>query len=335
MFLNSWSIALIICSIVVLFLMCFAARSAVRVLIYWDPASDSNRQIRLENEIWLTSTLVEYALGVQIISLVIFVLAADHFSSSITGAMCATGSLLADKFGIPALLVKIAGVFLYGFWIVLHQLDIRSEKYPLVRIKYRYLLLLLPLLVLDISLVITYIGGLHPDIITSCCGVVFDDVTGSRTNLLLGLPHQASLGLFYGSIFLLIVAGLFLINRWRRLVGILFSGGWFGYFLLALVVVTTEFTPYIYAMPYHKCPFCILKPEYHYIGFFLYTALFTGTFFGMSAQIVHPLRNREGLAEVVPRFQKSAVVVSLVMLFVFISLVSFHYLRYLIIGGEG
>ena len=65
MFLDSWSIALLICGIVVLFMMGFAARSAARVLIYWDPKSDSNRQIRLENEIWLTSTLIEYALAVH------------------------------------------------------------------------------------------------------------------------------------------------------------------------------------------------------------------------------------------------------------------------------
>jgi len=252
MFLNSWSIALLICSIVVLFLMSFAARSAVRVLLYWNPDSDSNRQIRLENEIWLTSTLVEYALAVQIISLLIFVVAADHFSQSITGAMCATGSLLANNFGVPALLVKIGAVFLYGFWIVLHQLDIRSENYPLVRIKYYCLLALLPLLVIDIGLVISYIGRLRPDIITSCCGVVFGNGAGDRTNLLAGFSHGLSLGLFYGMTMTLFLAGLYLVFKWRSWLGLLFSGGWLGYFLLALMVVTTEFTPYIYAMPYHK-----------------------------------------------------------------------------------
>jgi len=335
MFLNSWSIALIICSIVVLFLMSFAARSAVRVLFYWDPASDSNRQIKLENEIWLTSTLVEYALAVQILSLVIFVLAADHFSNSITGAMCATGSFLANSFGVPALLVKIGGVFFYGFWIVLHQLDIRSEQYPLVRVKYICLLFLLPLLIIDIALVLTYIGGLQPDIITSCCGVVFGDSTGGRTNLLSGFSHNVSISLFYGTTLVLIIVGISLVVRWRPWLVFFFSGCWFWYFLLALMVVTTEFTPYMYAMPFHKCPFCILKPEYYYIGFFIYSSLFVGTFFGMNALIVYPLRNMNGLNEVVLRFQKSAVIVSLVMVSVFTALASYHYLKYLIIGGEG
>ena len=152
MFFNTWSLALNICSAVVLFLVIFASRTAYRVLRYWNPDRDDNRQIRLENEIWLTSTLVQYTLVFQIFSLILFVLAADNFCDIIVGAMCATGSLLANPFGVPALLVKLAGVFLYGFWIVLHKLDISSESYPLVKIKYIYLLLILPLLFADITL---------------------------------------------------------------------------------------------------------------------------------------------------------------------------------------
>ena len=199
MFLNSWSLALILSSLIVLFLGMLACRTAVRVLWHWDPASDSNRQIRLENETWLASTLVEYGLGFQIITLVLFVLAADYFCHVIVGAMCATGALLANSWGMPTLLVKIAGVFLYGFWIVMHQLDISSENYPLVRAKFRYLLILAPLLVTDNLLQFFYIANLRPDIITSCCAVVFG--TGSEPqNLLAGFNRSAQLTLFYGSV---------------------------------------------------------------------------------------------------------------------------------------
>lgn len=335
MFLNSWSIALVICGLVVLFLMFFAARSGVRVLLFWNPDSDANRQIMLENEIWLTSTLVQYALVVQIISLVVFVVAADNFSDTITGAMCATGSLLANDFGVPALIVKIGGVFFYGFWIVLHQLDIRSEHYPLVRLKYVYLLLLLPLLILDQALGIIYIAGLKPDIITSCCAVVFGESVGGGSNLLSGLTHNTSLVLFYGSAVVLVVSGfLFRVVR-RPWMSLLFSTMWLWFFLLALMVVTTVFSSYIYALPFHKCPFCILKPEYHYIGFAIYGTLFLAAHLGMSVVVAEPLRSVEGLREVVAIFQRKAVDISLVLLSVFVCLSSYHYLRYLMIGGEG
>jgi len=337
MFLDSWSIALIVCGTVVLFLMGYAAKSAVRVLLYWDPTSDSNRQIRLENEIWLTSTLVEYALAVQVISLVVFILAADHFSHSIVGAMCATGSLMANKFGVPALIVKIGGVFFYGFWIVLHQLDIRSEKYPLVRIKYIYLLLLLPLLAIDISLEVFYIAGLKPDIITSCCAVVFGEAAGGGTNLFSGISHSTGLALFYGTVVVLLVfGGGGAALRWRPWGTAFFSLAWLWFFLLALAVVTSEFSSYIYAMPYHKCPFCILKPQYNYIGFAIYLALFIGAFMGMSIVMVEPFRmHRDMVEKTVAGYQRIALRISLAMLLLFTALSSYHYIRYLILGGEG
>lgn len=335
MFLNSWSIALVICGVVVAFLMGFAARSAIRVLLYWDPDSDANRQIQLENEIWLTSTLVEFALGVQIISLVVFVLAADFYSQAIVGAMCATGSLLANDFGVPALIVRIGGVFFYGFWIVLHQLDIRSERYPLVRIKYVYLLLLLPVLLLDLALSIFYIAGLDPDIITSCCAVVFGEAAGGGTNLLSGISSGMSLFLFYGSSLVLLAFGAVLLVRWRVWASLLFSTAWLWFFLLALMTVTTVFSSYIYAMPFHKCPFCILKPQYNYIGFLLYLLLFGGAFLGMSVVVAEPLRSLEGLGGVVPRFQKRAVALSLAFLLLFVATASYPYFRYMLLGGAG
>jgi hypothetical protein len=203
MFLNSWSLGLTLAGLIVLALGIFAGRTAIRVLRYWDPSSDSNLQIKLENEIWLASTLVEYGLGFQIITLILFVLAADTFCQVIIGAMCATGALLANDFGMPALMVKLIGVFLYGFWIVLHKLDISSETYPLVKTKYIYLLLILPLLLADITLQTLYIAYLSPDIITSCCAVVFGSSAETGRNLLgkLSAEHPVTplLRLYYRS----------------------------------------------------------------------------------------------------------------------------------------
>ena len=273
MFLNSWSLGLTLAGLIVLVLGIFACRTAVRVLRHWDPSSDSNLQIKLENEIWLASTLVEYGLGFQILTLVLFVLAADTFCQVIVGAMCATGALLANNFGMPALLVKITGVFLYGFWIVLHKLDISSETYPLVKIKYIYLLLILPLLFADITLQTLYIAYLSPDIITSCCAVVFGSSAETGRNLLEGFSQNTLLVFYYGSIIVLTGMGWILLKRWLLPLAALFSAGWLWFLGLATVAIITVFSSYIYAMPYHHCPFCILKPEYHYIGFALYFTL--------------------------------------------------------------
>jgi hypothetical protein len=334
MFLNSWSLGLTLAGLIVLALAIFASRTAIRVLRYWDLSSDSNLQIKLENEIWLASTLVEYGLGFQIITLILFVLAADTFCQVIVGAMCATGALLANDFGMPALLVKIIGVFLYGFWIVLHKLDISSETYPLVKIKYVYLLLILPLLLVDILLQTLYIAFLSPDIITSCCAVVFSSSAETSGNLLESFSQNTLLLLYYGSIVTLIILGCLLLKRWMLPLAAAFSAGWLWFLGLATVAIITVFSSYIYAMPYHNCPFCILKPEYHYIGFALYFTLIPASFFGLSTILVEPFKTKADLAEPVIKLQRFAIKISLFLLLFLAATSSYHYLLYKISGGE-
>ncbi|MFZ5775443.1 MAG: hypothetical protein ACOY3Z_08180 [Thermodesulfobacteriota bacterium] len=335
MFLDPWAIALTLCGFLALALLARACRAAVRVLRFWNPASDDTLQIRLESEIWLSSTLVAYGLGFQMIGLILLVLAADHFASAIVGAMCATGSLLANPYGVPALVVKLAGVFLYGFWILLHQLDIRSEHYPLVRFKYAYLLLLLPLFLADLALQSLYVAGLKPEIITSCCAVVFGGSSGGGTNLLASSSPQGLLALFAASILLLAGVATGLWRNWRPWLGWLHAAGWAWFLPLALVVVTTVVSSYVYAMPYHKCPFCLLKPEYHYFGFPLYGTLLAGSFLGITAGVAGAFSGRPGLAGVVAGYQRMAVRLSLVLLGIFASLSFYHFGKYLLMGGEG
>ena len=334
MFLNSWSLGLTLAGLIILFLGVFACRTAVRVLRYWDPQSDSNLQIKLENEIWLASTLVEYGLGFQILTVVLFVLAADTFCQVIVGAMCATGALLANDFGMPALLIKIAGVFIYGFWIVLHKLDISSETYPLVRIKYIYLLLILPLLIADITLQTLYISFLSPNIITSCCAVVFGASQETGRNLLEGFTQGKLLFFYYVSVIALAGMGFVLLKRWLLPLAVLFSTGWIWFLGLATVAIIIVFSSYIYAMPYHHCPFCILKPEYHYIGFVLYFTLIPASFFGLTVILVEFFKKKDGLAGVVRKYQRAAVKISLFLLLLLTLISSYHYLLYRISGGE-
>ncbi len=337
MFLDAWSLALTLGSLVVLFLLALAARTGVRVLRRWNPASDEQGQIRLESEIWLSSTLVAYALGIQILSLALFVLAADEFAGVIAGAMCATGSLLANDFGMPTLLVKLAGVFCYGFWLVLHHLDIQSESYPLVRAKFAYLLALLPLLAADLTLQTLYLANLTPDIITSCCAVVFSAAGAGEGNLLSGFSEGVLLRLFYGTAVMLAAVGGWL--RWGRgaapaVLSLLDALGWLWFLGLALVAITTVFSAYIYAMPFHNCPFCILQSEYNYIGFAIYGALLTAVFYGFTSQAVLLFRRRSGLGPAVAAYQRMAGQLSLILLALFLLLASYHWLRYLLLGGE-
>ncbi len=333
MFFNSYSLALSLISLISLLLIMVACRTAFRVLRYWEPASDSNTQIQLEGEIWLSSALVKYGLALQIVSLLVFILSADHFCQVIAGAMCATGSLTANDYGIPALVVKLAGVFVYGFWLVVHQLDIRSEEYPLVRFKFIYLLCLFPLLLADSGLQTMYLAGLKPDIITSCCGVIFENGGGTTSNLLAGVDQGNTLLVFYLIVLLLFFLGG--MGLWLRnnIFSALYGLGIVFFFGLALLTITTVMSSYIYAMPFHKCPFCIIKPEYNHIGLFIYASLIIATFSGLT-QLLLPLARRPAVSRSVASFRRFFLVVSLVFLLVFGVLASYHYLLYMLKGGE-
>ena len=344
MLLNSWSLALVLSSLLVVFLLAVAARTAVRVIRFWNPASDESRQISLESEIWLSSTLVTYALALQILSLTLFILAADNFAEVITGAMCATGTLLVNDFGVPTLLVKMVGVFLYGFWLVIHRLDIRSEHYPLVRHKCWYLLALLPWIAADLTLQSLYLFKIEPDIITSCCAVVFNPGSGG-SQLWAELAGDPIFLPFYGgTLFLLVTGGIKLASdlsgRHRAASGgglallLIYGASWLLFLPLALLAITVAISSYIYAMPFHNCPFCILKPEYGYIGFVIYGTLLPAAFYGLAAPLAGLFRSQPGLAAPVAIFQRRALAASLILLLLFTIFSSYHYLRYLIMGGE-
>ncbi|MEE4134733.1 MAG: hypothetical protein V2I32_01540, partial [Desulforhopalus sp.] len=80
MLLNSWAIALLIAGIASLFLVGGAVHTALRVLHYWQPGSDSARQIDLENQTWLAALLVQYGMALQLLALLLLVFAADAYS---------------------------------------------------------------------------------------------------------------------------------------------------------------------------------------------------------------------------------------------------------------
>ncbi len=334
MLLNSWGIALTLLSVTVVIFILIASRTAWRVIRRWNPGNDSNQQISLENEIWLSSTLIEYTLVIQCLSLVLFVLAADAFCQVIVGAMCATGTLMANPYGIPALYIKLAGIFIYGLWIVIHRLDISAETYPLVRIKFYYFSFIVLFVSIDLTLQTLYLINLSPEIITSCCGVVFEASNGNDGNLLESIQTNFFLYLFYGLASLIVINGIILLKYQQKILSLLYSCSWILFFFLSLVGITTTFSSYIYAMPYHHCPFCIIKPEYSYYGFLLYGSLIPGTLFALAVSLIKFFDCFSELQHSISRRQVLYIKLSLALLSLFVIFSSFHLLSYHFLGGE-
>lgn len=340
MILESWSIALITCSLVTVVFGAVGAVTALQVMRWWDLGSDSERQIKLEERVWLAATLVQFGLAVQIVSAVIFIYAADYFATVLKGAMCAAGSLTANVYGLPALSVKLATIFLASLWIILHRLDIGHEKFPLTRLKSCWLLLLLPFLIADALFVFLYLANLEPEIITSCCGIIFGDgSTGgyslfdvSSSGLLLLLSCALIILIGLSSFVLLIKEDQ---SRSRRLLGgWVLAGSWACFYLLALIVVIVMVSPYVYGLPHHRCPFDLLQYPYVVVGLPLYLFLHGSVLTGLFAATAAIVGRWGGTDLQVKSFIQRSILASLTLLLLFLIQAGWPPLKYIFFGGQ-
>jgi hypothetical protein len=198
------------------------------------------------------------------------------------------------------------------------------------------------LLATDISLLVLYLTDLRPDIITSCCGVVFATAGDEGYNLVGPLPTVHVMLLFYGLAGLLFALAFFLLrgNGAVRPEGgtprtnFIFGTGCLLFFMLSLLVVTAIISPYIYAMPAHRCPFDILQGEYNGVGYPIYAFLMLATFTGTSGAATSFLQKQPGLAEPVRLFRQTCLRLFLLLLPAFLAVVSWFPSKYLIQGGE-
>ena len=339
MILESWSIALITCSAVTIVFGIIGAATALRLLRYWDLGSDSERQIRLEEKVWLTAALVQFALVVQIISAVLFVYAADYFATVLKGAMCAAGSLSANVYGLPALGFKLATIVGGSLWIILHRLDIGCEDFPYTRIKSYWLLALMPLLLGDALLVVLYLMNLEPEIITSCCGIIFGDQESGGYSLFDYSSGRTVLLLLAATTVLLLAGSMAQLRSastttTTALLSGALAAAWIAFYLLALAVITVQVSPYVYALPHHRCPFDLLRYPYLAIGLPLYLFLHGAVLSGLGASLAGVVsRMKGGRAEVKPFIRRAALLSSLFLL-LFLLTAAWKPLAYSIFGGQ-
>ncbi|MRR15001.1 MAG: hypothetical protein EG826_00945 [Deltaproteobacteria bacterium] len=312
-------LALLIASFLIVTMAVYSSFFGVQILRHWDIQSGSEKQLLLERRTYLISTLLAYLFGFQLVSLFLFVFTADEIRSLFTGAMCAAGSFNLNRWGYPALLLKAFNFILAGLWLILNYADNRAYNYPLIRKKYFFLVLLTPFLAAEAVLQAKYFFALHPDIITSCCGSLFSTGNAGLGGRLAALPEGPSkIALFAAFI---LTAGSGILSLWRGK-GIYFFAIASGiFFLFAAAGIVSFVSIYVYELPAHHCPFCILHSEYQYIGYPIYVALFAGVICGIGTGVLAPFRHIESLKAIIPRLQKNLTITALILFSIFIGIV--------------
>jgi hypothetical protein len=308
-------LALLASSAISVLLMMGAAFFSYRILRYWDLSSGSRQQLLLERQTYLVSTILVFVMVLELLSLLLFVFTADALSVHFVGAMCAVGSLNANQYGFPALILKMLVFFAASSWLVLNHVDRLGRDYPLVRIKFAAVLALTPLLLAEALVQTRFFTGLQSNVSVACCSSTFSPTAASVTSDLSGLSPGVALITFYGTLLCLAMVGLLALKR-ERLRGV-YAVLCALFFPLALVAILSVFSLYIYQHPHHHCPFCIFKPEYSYYGYFLYLPLFLGTALGLSVGPLQRFREVPSLMENLPRASASLVKTSLGLLLLF------------------
>jgi len=317
-------LALSIESLLVCFMLIYAAWYGRRILEKWDLRSGSELQLELERRTYLISVILSYTLVFQILSLFLYIFTADYLHSLFTGAMCAAGSLGVNGFGYPVLILKIVNCLVAGVWLIINHVDSRGYDYPLIKPKYELLNILAPLVLLETVLQFAYFLDLKADVITSCCGSLFSTEKHSIAGEVAGLPHGPMQLAFFGMMAVTAALGVFFCMKGKG--GALFSIFSSLTFVVSVTALVSFICLYLYELPSHHCPFCILQKEYGFIGYALYATLFGGAVSGLGVGSLMPFTSNPSLSKVIPPIQRRLVLVTLALYLLFSLIVSWRML---------
>ena len=249
-----------------LYLLLFVAFLATLGLVRkWDFDCFTSEQFRLENRSYLVVTIIFFVLLIKIVLLPYFVYTIDRLSDLIPGAMCGAGVIKANVYGNPLLSLKVMILFLSGLWLTLNRLDLQEKDYPYLKLKSWFFILLFLLFSMEYLLDILYFTHIETTNPVSCCSVIFGQTSGAN-GLPLGLDIPKLLILFYllyALLLLTILPGRTLVSM---VTALLFA-------VVAYYAVVYFFGTYIYQLPTHQCPFCMLQDHYYYVGYLIWGLL--------------------------------------------------------------
>ncbi|MBF0318190.1 MAG: hypothetical protein HQL01_00085 [Nitrospirae bacterium] len=312
-------LALVAGSLIVLIMVFFSVFLGIRIIRGWDITTSTAGQLALERQTYLVSTIMKYVMGFQILSLFLFVYTADDIHKLFVGAMCTTGSLNANTIGWYVLLAKIVIFFLCSLWLAINHVDEMGEDYPLVRLKYKYLVVLAPVIALEAYWQLDYFLGLRANVITACCSSLFSDEGITVSSTLSSLPVGPAMYVFYAA-GAVEIALLWILARWKGVSPLRYiSGVWsFIFFIISIASIISFVSIYYYETPVHHCPFDMLQKRYNFIGYPLYASLFGGVLFSLAASAVEPFKKIDSLRTEIHNAQRRWTKISIALIILFI-----------------
>lgn len=260
-------------------LLAIAFGVSVHILLRWDFGSSSEEQYALERRAYLVMTIILVAFAIKFLLLPFFVFTIDKLSDLVPGAMCAAGVISANDYGMPLLFLKLLILFGLLLWMAINHYDLEAKSYPWFRLKGWLFVLIFALVSVELWMDWAYFTHIDIHQPVSCCSALFGQLEGANP-LPFGLDTPKLLLLFY-LLYVLILLVTFARQYWLQIPT-------YGLFVIvAYYAVVYFFGTYVYELPTHKCPFCMMQRPYHYVGYAIWGTLFGGVFLGIIAAILH------------------------------------------------
>ncbi len=266
-----------------LILTLIATIGSIQILKNWDFHASTPKQYALEKKSYLITLIITIILIFNILLLPYFAYTLESLSAIVPGAMCAAGVISANAYGNPLLILRIFTLFFVGVWLIINQQDLQETTYPYTKKKFGLFLFIALMIALSYGLEIAYFSHISLDKPVACCSVIFGF---SGTN---SLPFSLTIPLLLGIFYLLFLLNTLFIWQQQAYALALSSVAFLYAGYHALIHF---FGTYIYQLPTHICPFCMLQGEYYYIGYLLWGLLFIGVFFGLANGMLKPLIGR-------------------------------------------
>ena len=209
MILSPEVLAILILNIIFLLFGIIAFFLSLKIFFKWDINSTTKLQYRLEKQSFLTAIIIKYIFILKLPLFLFFIFTLDKISNVLTGAMCAAGVVDATEFGTYLLVLKILNIYLFGFWLVLHYLDLKSENLPYTRLKFGFFIIVFFILATEIVLEGIMFSAIDVDKMVSCCGTLYSSSATSYISNIFLIDTNILLYCFYGNFLALILFYLF------------------------------------------------------------------------------------------------------------------------------
>ena len=292
-------------------LLSIAFYQSIILLKSYNPEAANANQYKLEKKSYLLITIISVSIIIKFLLLPFFVHTLDVLSSIVPGAMCGAGVIKANEFGEMALIVKIVVVMLALLWITLNAHDEKTLSQPYFKSKLYFFIVIYILIVLELFLEVNFFTNISTESPVLCCSTIYVDDADTNP-----LPFNLSMINFLGLFYFLYILILFLAYYKKRylLAPISIFYAYISYYAIVYFLGT-----YIYELPTHKCPFCMLQSDYYFIGYAIFASLFMSTFYALSASLFS--------------FTKSHYKIASILYTLFIILSSYSFISYLIKNG--